>query len=189
MQMSTLPQVSTFQLRRVIESMDALRNEPLRLYHQDGELGVARGTLDTPLAATDDRTDLLEVRTDDAPGHTPADGVTLHLGGVRRELKTTENFDAVFWTESAIQKFVFAYYVSRWSPADFEQFWDTYWRAAERGVTIHAITHNCSVPFSIDASGTVSPFVELQAITSQGASDTMEVMPFDALVPSGAAAA
>lgn len=186
--MSTLPQVNSFQLRRVIESMDALRNEPLRLYHQDGQLGLERGAGDAPRALVNDRTDLLDVCTEDAPGHTPADGVTLHIGDVRRELTTAQHFDAVFWTESAIQKFVFAYYVSRWSPADFEQFWDTYWRAAERGVTIHAICHNCSVPFSIDATGTVSPFVELQAITSRAPADTLEVMPFDTLVATGTAA-
>jgi hypothetical protein len=195
--MSALPMVNSFQLRRVVEAMDCVRNEPLQLYHEDGQLRFDRTARRlTPRVPGSDRVDLLAVRTDDAPGHTPADGVTVHIGETRHELKTTEDFDAVFWTESAIQKFVFAYYVSRWSPADFEQFWKAYWGAAERGVTIHGICHIWSVPCPIEATGPISPFAELRAITSRADTtdprgpgrrfsvEQLDVLPVDALVAS-----
>ena len=89
------------------EQADGLRNEDLSLVvDKDGELRLRKGKLDG-----DDCDTKVKVKTTALKGRTEVNMVTLEpKGGTLTPLPPDQQFDAVFWTESSVDKFVWPYY-------------------------------------------------------------------------------
>ncbi len=98
--------ISASDLRRLAETADGLRNRDLALVRRGGHVTLIDAA---ERVATDDH--LLTLRTDDQtnPAQRPNFDITLQvLNGPSLALRGT--YDAAFWSESAIDKFVIPYY-------------------------------------------------------------------------------
>jgi hypothetical protein len=105
--------ISASELRRLAETADGLRNRDLVLVRREGHVILINAA---DKVATDDH--LVTLRTDDEidPASRPAFDLELQIeNGPSLSLRNT--YDAAFWSESAIDKFVLPYYARYMSPA------------------------------------------------------------------------
>ena len=113
--------LSANELRRIAEAVDGQRNCKLRLVKREGE--------DVPrLVETlgDKDTLLLDFRTDD---HVPPDkkkkleSIRVRPAAASGRTEVVK-FDALFWSESSIEKFVMGYYVRSRTPDEVQSLWN-----------------------------------------------------------------
>ena len=116
--------LSANDVRRLAEALDGFRGDPVRVVLRNGALRwLPPGARPLP----SDR-ELFDVQTHDAAPRRP------RLGAVRLEPRVVrpngeavddvlDVFDALFWTEPAVSKFVLPYYMRFYSPEDVHALW------------------------------------------------------------------
>jgi hypothetical protein len=109
--MLPLPPLSATRLRELAEAADGLRGVPLKLAFVDGDYRI----VDANARTADDRTipvatastkDPDSVKVEDI-AITPAPKIAPDASG---NTKVSQVFDALFWSESAVEKFLIPYY-------------------------------------------------------------------------------
>jgi hypothetical protein len=109
--MLPLPPISAGRLRELAEAADGMRGVPLKLAFVDGDYRIVDATVQT----ADDRTlpvntpstkDPASAKIDDIV-ITPAPRIAPDANGNTR---VSQVFDALFWSESAVEKFLIPYY-------------------------------------------------------------------------------
>lgn len=118
------------QLRALVESLDGMRNQQLYVVWRQGysDPQIVSET------ATGDVT-ILAVETDDLGAWIPSSVQITPQGGTAISLDT---YDAVFWSESAFEKFVIPYYSTFWTTKDVANL-DT--AVKKQGQTVIALAH------------------------------------------------
>lgn len=165
--------ITAHDLRRLAERADALRGEDLFLeIDAEGKAQIVRAA-DTP-NTTGSRP--VAVRTDDAPGHPPLEAATLHRpsAGQAVRVETASGFDAAFWKESAVQKFVFPYYAATASRERFDTIWSAYWSATAQ-YPIYAVLHDRSEPRRLRATGGPEQVgISMSVLTEPASGDVLQ---------------
>ena len=148
--------ISANDLRRLAETADGLRNRDVALVTRAGQVTVIDAS---DMLATD--THLLTLRTNDHTNQAkrPEFDMTLQLAhGPSLSLRV--NFDAFFWSESAIEKFVFPYYARIWSPEMLTTFRERFGEDNAAMGIIHPPGSSCCVLLYTVAHG-------LQVLTAE----------------------
>ena len=158
------PKLTANQLRALAEAADAMRNRPVSLVLRDGGY-LAVTTADVKHG---DR-EVLRIETEDRlrPGERhPIDYIYLKTAGMAEPRAVHEVCDALFWSESAVSKFVIPYY-ARFRPLSDVQALVT----AFNRPNVHALGHlptaestpmsDSSVQLYTDGDGRGARFVTL----------------------------
>lgn len=108
-----MPRIESHKLRALAEAADGVRGNRVFLVHR-----AATDTFDI-VAVVDNATDtvILECRTmNTMPNRPEVEKVDFKVRGKPPKELKGDKFDAVFWTESAVEKFVLPYYARLFGP-------------------------------------------------------------------------
>ena len=150
-------------VRKLAEHLDGLRGETV--YHVINE-----GDKLVPVAEQDlvEKTSLFRVQTPYYKGTsmTPPKEVTATVGETTKTVypSTTEAVDSLFWTQSAIHKFLLPYYVNVLPPEKYERLKDL-----SADSTVYAIGHRYPTEYDDtpwEGDGDMSPF-DVGAVKAQ----------------------
>jgi hypothetical protein len=136
--MSDTPKVNARELRKLTESLAGVRGKPVFLVVRGGELAVVDEREDTDQLVLTCETPVDVQRTSQVNG-VELTITTTALGGPSTETQAVQiekPFDALFFSESAVDKFVVNYYSGLFSPTEMERFLARYNQA-----TVYAVAH------------------------------------------------
>ena len=110
-------QLDATELRKLAERADGLRNRNLKLVVRNGRLALIEGNR---AARTEQGAPTLRTNDRILPSRRPRFTVQLIITGRKVTIPLRNKFDAFFWSESAIEKFVVPYYSRIWPAAQVQ---------------------------------------------------------------------
>lgn len=111
--------ITAGELRRLAETADGARSRDLVLIWDCDTKSYA--IVASELAGANPK--LLDIKTTErVPARTRVNGVQIHVNGLEPNTLTPE-YDALFWSESSVEKFVIPYYSRMLEQADMIELW------------------------------------------------------------------
>jgi hypothetical protein len=130
----TPPTISAAKLRKLAEAADGQRDQDMVLVLREDEYELVKAEEVRP----PDRTNLsgltVRTRTGRPAGSPTLSQVTIMGEDVDGERNVHADLDALFWSESAIEKFVVPYYSRLLDPTDLKDLWDAHLRREVYGI-------------------------------------------------------
>ncbi len=121
---STVPTANAWELRKLAESAHGERVRVLDLVARDGALAlVHQAAAGEPVLC---RVATAPSRAADRSLPPAFSSIQVTRPGAEPD-EVIDTYDALFWTESSIEKFFFPYYVGVLSPEDFAALWASYY--------------------------------------------------------------
>lgn len=167
------PMIDAHQLREWAEAASSRRDgNPFWLVHHEGKVATIVSAMHPPAGA------VLGVKTREVEKRPKPSAVIIECGGDPFEL--TKQYDAVFWSEAAVEKFVLPYYASKslWDAASVLDKLACHWYGRipgepdvgqEVGPVPFALAHTPDSDWNaLSADGTSSAGSELHLLFKEG---------------------
>lgn len=152
------------ELRKIAEAADGQRGTALKVYAKvkDGDDSTVRYGVENPMTMSrpvnEDWRLLLDVMTDfENPNHAgfKMKSVTFSLPSGDELTLLGENFDAMFWSESSIEKFMLPYYLRNLTKAQFDDLYSFFMESKPPHTVYGFIHYPPTDPAGLDRDGIV----------------------------------